>query len=220
MSNGTPLVWVDCEMTGLDFENDALVEIACVVTDSELNPLDDGITVVIKPPAQALENMNSFVTNMHTESGLINELDDGITLEEAQDQLLTYVKQHVPEKFSAPLAGSSVYVDRRFINRDLPELDAYLHYRLIDVSSIKELARRWYPKAHTLSPPKHGGHRAMADTLESIAELRYYREAVFIDEPGRDETYLKNASERHEIQPEDAGDTRPSEPSNDSANQN
>src|SRR5690606_25780448 len=134
MSNGTPLVWVDCEMTGLDFENDALVEVACVITDSELNPLDDGITVVIKPPAQALENMNSFVTNMHTESGLINELDYGITLEEAQDQLLSYVKRHVAEKFSAPLAGSSVYVDRRFINRDLPELDAYLHYRLIDVS--------------------------------------------------------------------------------------
>lgn len=199
---GTPLVWVDCEMTGLDFENDALVEVACVVTDSELNPLDDGITVVIKPPAEAVENMNDFVRNMHTESGLINELDSGISLSEAQDQLLEYVKGHVPESFTAPLAGSSVYVDRRFINRDLPEFDEYLHYRLIDVSSVKELARRWYPKAHTHAPPKHGGHRAMADTLESIAELRYYREAVFVDEPGRDVDVLKEASKRHEIKPE------------------
>lgn len=202
MSNGTPLVWVDCEMTGLDFNNDALVEVACVVTDSELNPLDEGITVVIKPPAEAIDNMNDFVRNMHTESGLINELDSGISLEEAQEQLLEYVQGHIPEKFTAPLAGSSVYVDRRFINRDLPEFDAFLHYRLIDVSSIKELARRWYPKAHTHAPPKHGGHRAMADTLESIAELRYYREAVFVDEPGRDVEFLKEASGRHEIRPE------------------
>lgn len=202
MSEGTPLVWVDCEMTGLDFDNDALVEVACVVTDSELNPLDEGITVVIKPPADALENMGDFVRNMHTESGLINELDNGISLAEAQDQLLAYVKSHISESFTAPLAGSSVYVDRRFINRDLPELDAFLHYRLIDVSSIKELARRWYPKAHTHAPVKHGGHRAMADTLESIAELRYYREAVFVDAPGRDVAFLKDASVRHEILPE------------------
>ena len=202
MSESTPLVWVDCEMTGLDFENDALVEVACVVTDSELNPLDDGITVVIKPPTEAVENMNDFVRNMHTESGLINEFDDGITLSEAEDQLLNYVKSHVSEGFTAPLAGSSVYVDRRFINRDLPELDAYLHYRLIDVSSIKELSRRWYPKAHTHAPAKHGGHRAMADTLESIAELRYYREAVMLDETGRDVDFLKDASIRHEIRPD------------------
>lgn len=202
MSEGTPLVWVDCEMTGLDFDNDALIEVACVVTDSELNPLDEGITVVIKPPAVAIENMNDFVRNMHTESGLITELDAGITLEAAQDQLLQYVKSHVPESFTAPLCGSSVYVDRRFIYRDLPELDAYLHYRLIDVSSVKELARRWYPKAHSCAPPKHGGHRAMADTLESIAELRYYREAVFVDPPGRDVAVLKEASARHEIRPE------------------
>lgn len=186
-------------MTGLDYLNDALVEVACVVTDPELNPLDDGITVVIKPPAEALTNMNDFVRNMHTESGLITELDAGITLEAAQDQLLAYVKSHISERFSAPLCGSSVYVDRRFINRDLPEFDRFLHYRLIDVSSVKELARRWYPKAHTHSPPKHGGHRAMADTLESIAELRYYREAVFVDPPGRDVEFLKAASNRHEI---------------------
>jgi oligoribonuclease len=180
------LVWIDCEMTGLDLSSDALVEIACIVTDGELNAVDDGIDVLIKPPAQALDDMTDVVRDMHTSSGLLDELDGGITLTEAQDLVLAYVRQHVPESRKVPLCGNSIATDRTFLARDMPELDAFLHYRMVDVSSIKELARRWYPRAYFASPEKHGGHRALADIRESIRELRYYREAVFVPLPGPD----------------------------------
>jgi oligoribonuclease len=180
------LVWIDCEMTGLDLATDALVEIACIVTDGELTTLDEGIDVLIKPPALALDAMTDVVRDMHTSSGLLAELDAGLTLAEAQDLVLAYVRQHVPESRKVPLCGNSIATDRVFLARDMPELDAFLHYRMVDVSSIKELARRWYPRAYFASPEKHGGHRALADIRESIRELRYYREAVFVPLPGPD----------------------------------
>jgi oligoribonuclease len=180
------LVWIDCEMTGLDLTRDALVEIACIVTDGDLNAADDGIDVIIKPPAEALDHMPPVVREMHTASGLLNELAGGVTLAEAQDAVLAYVRQHVPEARKVPLCGNSIATDRSFLARDMPELDGFLHYRMVDVSSIKELARRWFPRTYFASPPKHGGHRALADILESIRELRYYREAVFVPQPGPD----------------------------------
>ena len=180
------LVWIDCEMTGLDLARDALIEIACIVTDGQLVALDDGVDLVIKPPAEALDHMPDVVREMHTASGLLGELASGITLAEAQEQVLAYVRGHVPEPKKAPLCGNSIATDRMFIARDMPELDAYLHYRMVDVSSIKELARRWYPRAYFASPEKHGGHRALADIRESIRELRYYREAIFVPPPGPD----------------------------------
>jgi oligoribonuclease len=180
------LVWIDCEMTGLDLSADALVEIACVVTDGELNELDEGIDVIIKPPAEALDQMPDLVREMHTASGLLTELPGGMTLEEAQDLVLAYVRQHVPEPRKAPLCGNSIATDRAFLARDLQRLDEYLHYRMVDVSSVKELARRWYPRVYFASPAKVGGHRALADIKESISELRYYREAIFVPMPGPD----------------------------------
>jgi oligoribonuclease len=173
-------------MTGLNIASDALVEVACVVTDGDLNELDAGIDVVIKPPAESLDQMPELVRQMHTSSGLLDELGSGITLAEAQDQVLAYVRGHVAEAKKAPLCGNSIATDRAFIARDLPKLDDYLHYRMIDVSSVKELARRWFPRAYFASPAKVGGHRALADIRESIAELRYYREAVFVPMPGPD----------------------------------
>jgi oligoribonuclease len=173
-------------MTGLDLANDALVEIACIVTDGELNELDEGIDLVIKPPAEALDHMPEVVREMHTASGLLNELAGGMTLGEAHDQLLGYVRGHVHEPKKAPLCGNSIATDRAFLARDLPRLDEYLHYRMIDVSSVKELARRWYPRVYFASPAKVGGHRALADIKESITELRYYRQAVFVPMPGPD----------------------------------
>ena len=190
------LVWIDCEMTGLDLTSDALVEIACVVTDGELNALDDGIDVLIKPPAQALDDMSDVVRDMHTSSGLLAELDGGVTLSEAQDLVLSYIRQHVPESRKVPLCGNSIATDRTFLARDMTELDAFLHYRMVDVSSIKELARRWFPRAYFASPQKHGGHRALADILESIRELRYYREAVFVPLPGPDTLTARDISSR------------------------
>src|SRR5580704_17971078 len=190
------LVWIDCEMTGLDLSADALVEIACIVTDGELNAVDDGVDVVIKPPAVALEGMADVVREMHTSSGLLEELDAGVTLAEAQDLVLGYVRQHVPESRKVPLCGNSIATDRSFLARDMPELDEFLHYRMVDVSSIKELARRWYPWAYFASPEKHGGHRALADILESIRELRYYREAVFVPLPGPDTLTARGISSR------------------------
>ncbi|GAA2461072.1 oligoribonuclease [Agromyces soli] len=178
------LVWIDCEMTGLDLEVDELVEIAVVITDYELNPVDDGISIVIKPDASALEHMNDFVRAMHTESGLIEEIPSGVSLADAEYQVLEYVLQHVPEQQKAPLAGNSIGTDRAFLTKFMPRLDAHLHYRNVDVSSIKELAKRWYPRAYFNAPAKHGGHRALADILESILELRYYRRAVFVADPG------------------------------------
>jgi oligoribonuclease len=180
------IVWIDCEMTGLDLVADALVEVAAVVTDSELNVLGDGIEVVIAPPAAALAQMTDFVRDMHTRSGLLEDLPGGMTMAEAQEAVLAYVREWVPEPRKAPLAGNSVGTDKTFLDRDMPELVEHLHYRVIDVSSIKELARRWYPRVYFASPEKHGGHRALADILESIDELRYYRAALLVPEPGPD----------------------------------
>ena len=190
------LVWIDCEMTGLDIERDALIEIACLVTDAELNLLDEGVDVIIKPPAEALASMPEVVREMHTTSGLLAELPNGITVAEAQDIVLGYVRGHVGEPKKAPLCGNSIATDRWFIARDMPELDGYLHYRMVDVSSIKELARRWFPRAYFASPAKHGGHRALADITESVQELRYYREAVFVPQPGPDSVTAREIAGR------------------------
>src|SRR5258708_7814891 len=191
------LVWIDCEMTGLDLARDALIEIACIVTDGQLAAVDDGVDLVIKPPAEALDNMPEVVRDMHTASALLDELAAGITLAEAQEQVLAYVRQHVQEPRKVPLCGNSIATDRTFIARDMPELDAFLHYRMVDVSSIKELARRWYPRAYFASPEKHGGHRALADITESIRELRYYREAVFVPPPGPDTAAARETAPRY-----------------------
>jgi len=180
------LVWIDCEMTGLDLRTDALIEVALLMTDAELNVVGDGVDLVIKPPQEALDTMPDVVRAMHTTSGLLDELGAGITLAEAEEQLLAAVRQYVPEVRKAPLCGNSIATDRGFIARDLPVLDDHLHYRMIDVSSIKELARRWYPRVYFASPAKKGGHRALADIQESIDELRYYREALFVPQPGPD----------------------------------
>ena len=175
-------------MTGLDEVRDELIEVAAIVTDFELNPLDDGIDIVIKPSADALANMNEFVTNMHTTSGLITELDAGTTVAEAQTRVLEYVKKHVPEPGKAPLGGNSVGTDKVFLNKQMPELVEHLHYRIIDVSSIKELSKQWFPRAYFQAPAKHGGHRALGDIIDSIIELQYYRRAVFSAEgPSSDE---------------------------------
>jgi len=190
------LVWIDCEMTGLDLGSDALVEIACIVTDAELRPLDDGIDVVIKPPAEALDGMLPVVRDMHTSSGLLTELASGVTLAEAQELVLAYVRRHVPESRRVPLCGNSIATDRSFLARDMPELDAFLHYRMIDVSSVKELARRWYPRAYFASPEKRGGHRALADIQESIRELQYYREVIFVPVPGPDSATAREVAAR------------------------
>jgi oligoribonuclease len=180
------LVWIDCEMTGLSLEHDALIEVAALVTDYELNVLGDGVDLVIKPPAAALEQMNEVVTRMHTSSGLLEELDAGLTMREAEEQVLAYIRRHVTEPRKAPLAGNTIGTDRMFLARDMPELENWMHYRVIDVSSIKELTRRWYPRAYFAAPSKAGNHRALADITESIDELRFYRKAVFVPEPGPD----------------------------------
>ncbi|MFZ0324872.1 MAG: oligoribonuclease [Actinomycetes bacterium] len=190
MSNGH-LVWVDCEMTGLDLVNDALVELAVLVTDDELNVLGEGVDVVIRPPAEALAQMDEFVRTMHTTSKLIDELDAGITVAQAEEQAMDYVTQYVPDVRKAPMAGNSIATDRGFIARDMKTLDAHLHYRMVDVSSIKELARRWYPRAYFQAPAKTGNHRALGDIRDSIDELRYYRAAVFVPQPGPDSETAK-----------------------------
>src|SRR5580693_1708587 len=189
------LVWIDCEMTGLDLARDALIEIACLVTDGNLTVLDQGVDLVIKPPAEAVDAMLPVVRDMHTTSGLISELASGVTL--AQEQVLRYVRSHIPDARKVPLCGNSIATDRAFLARDMPELDAFLHYRMVDVSSIKELARRWYPRTYFASPPKHGGHRALADIRESIQELRYYREAIFVPQPGPDSATARKIAARH-----------------------
>ncbi|REE95818.1 oligoribonuclease [Thermomonospora umbrina] len=180
------LVWADLEMTGLDLRADAMIEIAVLVTDSELNILDRGVDVVIKPPEEAVAQMTKVVRDMHTASGLLEALPGGVSVGEAEDLVLTYLRTHVRDPKKAPLCGNSIATDRSFIARDMPALDTHLHYRMVDVSSIKELARRWYPRAYFASPQKHGGHRALADITESIRELRYYRQAVFVPQPGPD----------------------------------
>ena len=192
------LVWIDCEMTGLDIRADALVEVAALVTDFDLNVLGEGVDVVIKPPPEALDQMIEFVRNMHISSGLIEELDGGTTLEDAQAQVLAYVKEHCPDGSRPPLAGNTVATDRAFLARDMPELEQFLHYRIVDVSSIKELSRRWFPRAYYNAPAKGGNHRALADIRESIEELRYYREAVFVRSPGPDSGASKAIAARHQ----------------------
>ena len=174
------IIWVDCEMTGLDIQNDALVEIAVLVTDAQLNVLGTGFDLVIKCDSEKLSNMQQVVIDMHTNSGLIKEIPNGVSLSEADDAIIAYLKKYAPAEGKSPLAGNSVYVDRAFIARDLPLLNKYLHYRTIDVSTIKELARRWHPKTYFSAPAKDGNHRALGDIRDSIAELDYYRSAIFL----------------------------------------
>ncbi|MET8677678.1 oligoribonuclease [Streptomyces sp. NPDC004647] len=191
------MVWIDCEMTGLSLSNDALIEVAALVTDSELNVLGDGVDIVIRPPAEALTTMPEVVRQMHTDSGLLAELDGGTTLAAAEAQVLEYVRAHVPDRGKAPLCGNSVGTDRGFLLRDMPTLESHMHYRIVDVSSVKELARRWYPRAYFNSPEKNGNHRALADIRESIAEMRYYREAIFVPQPGPDSDTAKAIAAKH-----------------------
>jgi len=191
------LVWIDCEMTGLDLGADALIEVAALVTDFDLNVLGDGVDIVVKPDPAALAQMGDFVREMHTSSGLLEQLDSGVSLEEAEKAVLDYIREHCPDGSRPPLAGNTVATDRSFLARDMPTLEAFLHYRIVDVSSIKELSRRWYPRAYFQSPPKRGNHRALADIQESIEELRYYREAVFVPSPGPDSDAAREIAARH-----------------------
>ncbi|MFC7402600.1 oligoribonuclease [Citricoccus sp. GCM10030269] len=193
------LVWIDCEMTGLDPVADALVEIAVLVTDSELNVLGEGVDVVIKPPQEALEQMVPFVRDMHTTSGLLEKLDDGVSLAEASDICMAYITDHCPQPGKAVLAGNSVGQDKLFLTRDMPAITDHLHYRIVDVSTLKELSRRWYPKAYFQSPAKTGGHRALGDIIDSINELRYYRAAVMVDAPGPDSKTAQQIASQLEL---------------------
>jgi oligoribonuclease len=179
------LVWIDCEMTGLDLGSDLLIEVAALVTDSELNVLGEGVDVVIGATADEMARMPEVVREMHASSGLTDEvIASTVTVAEAEQQVLAYIKEWVPEAKKAPLCGNSIATDRGFLTRDMAELDEWLHYRMVDVSSVKELARRWYPRAYFASPEKGGGHRALADIRESVLELKYYREAIFVRPPG------------------------------------
>jgi oligoribonuclease len=179
------LVWIDCEMTGLDLGKDALIEIAALVTDAELNVLGDGVDVVIHADDAALDAMPDVVRDMHAKSGLTEEVRRStVTIAEAERQVLDYVRRYVPDARTAPLAGNSIATDRGFIARDMPTLDAHLHYRMVDVSSIKELCRRWFPRIYYAQPEKGLAHRALADINESIRELIYYRRTAFVPQPG------------------------------------
>lgn len=180
------LVWIDCEMTGLDLEKDALIEVAVIVTDGELNILGEGLDVLIRPESAALDQMNDFVRQMHTTSGLLDELAEGLSMADATQQVLEYIKRFAPTPGTALLAGNSVGNDRNFLARDMPEVIEHLHYRLIDVSSVKELARRWYPAVFESAPEKTGHHRALGDIIDSLVELRYYRRALMVAAPGPD----------------------------------
>ena len=195
---GDQLVWIDCEMTGLDLTQDVLIEVAALVTDGDLNVLGDGVDVVIAPSAVALDQMGDFVREMHAKSGLLPLLDDGVDLESAEQQVLDYIREHVPNPRSAPLAGNTIGTDRSFLARDMPALEGHVHYRNVDVSSIKELARRWFPRAYYNTPAKSGNHRALADIRESIEELRYYREAVFVPPPGPSTAELRRIAAVHQ----------------------
>jgi oligoribonuclease len=190
-------VWIDCEMTGLDLRADALIEVAALVTDFDLEVLGDGIDVIVKPPQAALDQMDEFVRTMHTGSGLLEALDEGVTLEQAEQQVLDYVRSQCADGSRPPLAGNTVATDRSFLARDMPALESFLHYRIVDVSSIKELSRRWFPRAYFNAPAKSGNHRALADIQESIEELRYYREAVFVPSPGPDSDTGRVLAQRH-----------------------
>lgn len=181
-------------MTGLDLASDALIEVAVLVTDAELNVLGEGVDLVIRPPEGALNQMLDVVRKMHTDSGLLEALANGVSLDEANQQVLAYIREHVPESGKAPLAGNTVHMDRLFLARDLPEVEGWLHYRNVDVSSIKELVRRWYPRAYFASPTKTGNHRALGDIRDSIDELRYYRRTVFVPAPGPSTEEAKSAA--------------------------
>ena len=184
---GDLLVWIDCEMTGLDLGRDALIEVAALVTDPDLNVLGDGVDVVIHAEDALLDGMFEVVREMHDKSGLTEQVRAStIGVEEAEDRIMSYLTTHVPEPRSAPLCGNSIATDRGFLARDMPRLDAHLHYRMIDVSSIKELCRRWYPRVYFGQPPKGLAHRALADIRESIRELEFYRRTIFVPPPGLD----------------------------------
>lgn len=194
------IVWIDCEMTGLSLKDDALIEVAILVTDGQLNVLDDkGIDLVIKTDQEKLDSMNDFVHDMHVKSGLLEDLKTAtLTMQEAEQQALEYIKKFVPAAGKAQLGGNSVGNDRNFLARDMPELEGYLHYRNIDVSTIKELAKRWFPKAYYASPAKNGNHRALADIQESIEELRYYRDAVFVEGKGPNTEAAREIAAKHQ----------------------
>lgn len=218
------LVWIDCEMTGLDLEHDALVEVAALVTDGDLNVLGEGIDVVIRPSETALKQMGDFVRNMHTSSGLLDELEQGVTTAEAEEQVLVYLRQQIPAGKRPPLAGNTIGTDRAFLAKEMTALETFVHYRNVDVSSIKELARRWFPRSYYQSPAKQGNHRALADIQESIEELRFYREAVFVPMPGPDSATAKEIASRHAgsitgavatpPEPVRSGDGEPAQPAN------
>ncbi len=179
-----PLVWIDLEMTGLDPDNDVILEIACIVTDGTLDTIIEGPDLVLHADPELLESMVPVVAEMHTKSGLITEVPQStITVAQAERAVLEFIAEHIPEPRTAPLAGNSVHADRAFLRRYMPALDDYLHYRIVDVSTIKELARRWHPQAATEAPKKDGNHRALADIRESIEELRYFRETIFLPAP-------------------------------------
>jgi oligoribonuclease len=190
------IIWVDCEMTGLDIRTDALIEIAAVVTDSQLNPLGPGVDVIVRPPAHALDAMFPRVRDMHEASGLLDALPSGVSLDDAERLVMDYIVGFASVPGKAPLAGNSVSTDREFIDRDLPKLGRHLHYRTIDVSSVKELARRWFPRIYFHAPIKTGNHRALGDILDSIDELRYYRAALFVPEPGPDSDTVREVAAR------------------------
>ncbi|MFT4147395.1 MAG: oligoribonuclease [Micrococcaceae bacterium] len=194
-----PIVWMDCEMTGLNVEQDSLIEVSVLITDSELNIVDTkGLDVVIKAdkPA-AVENMDDIVTAMHTKSGLINEIKDGLDLDDAQKEVLSYIKKYISEPGIALLAGNSVGMDKAFLQKYMPEVIAYLHYRILDVSTIKELTRRWYPDVYNNAPEKAEGHRALADIFESIQELKFYRNTIFVPEPGPSVATLQEINKKY-----------------------
>ena len=191
------LVWIDCEMTGLDLTRDKLIEVAVLVTDSELNVLDPGLDLVISADDADLEGMADVVTDMHAKSGLTDAVRAStLSVAEAEQQVLAYVKRFVPERRTAPLCGNSIGTDRGFLARDMPELDDHLHYRMVDVSSIKELARRWFPRVYFAQPQKGLAHRALADIIESVRELAYYRQTLFVDGPGPSTSQAQAAATR------------------------
>lgn len=192
------LIWIDCEMTGLDIFHDELCEIAVVPTDFDLNVLDEGIDYVIKPSQAAVDHMNDFVRKMHTHSGLIKEWETGLPVAEAEAKVVEYVQRFTPQGVRPLLAGNSIGSDKKFLDRYMPGLMEHLHYRVIDVSTIKELSRRWYPAVYNTKPAKHGGHRALADIIESIDELRYYRDTLFVPVPGPDSQAAKESAQRIE----------------------
>ncbi|KFI72373.1 oligoribonuclease [Bifidobacterium minimum] len=186
-SEESRLIWIDCEMTGLDIFHDELCEVSVVPTDFTLKVLDKGIDLVIRPSDVAVAHMNDFVRDMHTSSGLVDEWNrSGLSLDEAQRRVVDYVSRFLPLHGKAHLAGNSVGSDKKFLDRYMPDLMSRLHYRVIDVSTLKELSRRWYPDVYRNKPAKHGGHRALADIIESIDELRYYRDMMFVPQPGPD----------------------------------